>query len=267
MIADRHAAVGGRLARVPRRAVRRPAAAGGAADRGGDRPRALEDPRRTQRALIGWFGIRGVGSLYYLMAYATERRPRVRRWRRRWRALMPSAPRSPRSLVHGVSVTPLMNLLRARARSSAARKTSTVATSCARKAALRRARRGKACRGARGPATPAEARCCAREDAGVALQAVARGGRARRRPRHRRRLVPARGWRAFGVPARGLGCDAAGRQSGLLHATTASGQDLRGRVRRPSSAPRYWPAAAPAAQRARRPRTRPAGAPPVGVLG
>ena len=39
---------------------------------------------RSQRALIGWFGIRGIGSLYYL-AYAMSHGLRAGRWPRRWR--------------------------------------------------------------------------------------------------------------------------------------------------------------------------------------
>ena len=61
----------------------------------------------TQRALIGWFGIRGIGSLYYLM-YATAQ------------GLEPELARTFAALVfgvmvvsitaHGISVTPLMAL-------------------------------------------------------------------------------------------------------------------------------------------------------------
>ncbi|MEO7008312.1 MAG: cation:proton antiporter [Caldimonas sp.] len=61
----------------------------------------------TQRALIGWFGIRGIGSLYYLM-YATSQ------------GLEPELARTFAALVfgvmvvsitaHGISVTPLMAL-------------------------------------------------------------------------------------------------------------------------------------------------------------
>ena len=61
--------------------------------------------RPPQRGLIGWFGIRGIGSLYYLM-YAINH-GLDRSWR-------PTSSRSPsrrwwrRSSSHGISVTPLM---------------------------------------------------------------------------------------------------------------------------------------------------------------
>ena len=59
---------------------------------------------RTQRWLIGWLGIRGVGSLYYLML-ALERGPRAE--------LAPVIPWvlaaiSTSVVLHGISATPLM---------------------------------------------------------------------------------------------------------------------------------------------------------------
>ena len=68
---------------------------------------------RSQRGLIGWFGIRGIGSLYYLM-YATGH------------GLSPALAANLGALVfstvvasivvHGVSVTPLMALYEKRKR-------------------------------------------------------------------------------------------------------------------------------------------------------
>ena len=86
-------------------AVRRLAAA---RDPSGLRPVGLarSQTSRSQRALIGWFGIRGIGSLFYL-TYAIDH------------GLAGDAAATGRAravgvvvsiLVHGISVTPLMNL-------------------------------------------------------------------------------------------------------------------------------------------------------------
>ncbi|MHA7206201.1 cation:proton antiporter domain-containing protein, partial [Burkholderia pseudomallei] len=60
---------------------------------------------RTQRRLMGWFGIRGIGSFYYLV-FALERGPID--------AVRPIAPLvlaavAASVIVHGMSATPLMN--------------------------------------------------------------------------------------------------------------------------------------------------------------
>jgi NhaP-type Na+/H+ or K+/H+ antiporter len=59
---------------------------------------------RHQRRLIGWFGIRGVGSLYYLML-SLEQGPRAE--------LLPLVPQvlaiiAVSIVLHGISATPLM---------------------------------------------------------------------------------------------------------------------------------------------------------------
>ncbi|NUZ05791.1 cation:proton antiporter [Piscinibacter koreensis] len=65
------------------------------------------DSSRTQRALIGWFGIRGIGSLFYL-AYAmnhgldTDLASQL--------ATLTFSVMVVSIVVHGISVTPLMNL-------------------------------------------------------------------------------------------------------------------------------------------------------------
>ncbi len=67
----------------------------------------------TQRRLIGWFGIRGIGSFYYLL-FAIERRPD---------AALPLVPVvlgivTLSVIVHGMSATPLMNWYHRFSRSS-----------------------------------------------------------------------------------------------------------------------------------------------------
>lgn len=66
---------------------------------------------RSQRALIGWFGIRGVGSLYYLM-YATDH-GLDKAMAAQMTALVLSAV-VVSIVVHGVSVTPLMGFYESR---------------------------------------------------------------------------------------------------------------------------------------------------------
>ena len=72
---------------------------------------------KYQRTLIGWFGIRGIGSIYYLM-YAIEHglpshlaRPLVG---------LTLTTVAVSIVVHGISVTPLMNRYRSRAEEEAA---------------------------------------------------------------------------------------------------------------------------------------------------
>jgi NhaP-type Na+/H+ or K+/H+ antiporter len=68
---------------------------------------------RLQRGLIAWFGVRGVGSLYYL-AYAVRHgvTPEVARPL----AALTLAAVTASVVVHGISVTPLMNLYARRKR-------------------------------------------------------------------------------------------------------------------------------------------------------
>ena len=67
----------------------------------------LRSPSSTgQRWLIGWFGIRGVGSLYYLM-YAINHGVSAPNWPTQLIALTLSVVVTS-IVVHGVSVTPMM---------------------------------------------------------------------------------------------------------------------------------------------------------------
>jgi NhaP-type Na+/H+ or K+/H+ antiporter len=70
----------------------------------------------SQRSLIGWFGIRGIGSLYYLM-YATNH-GLDRELAANLGALVFSAVVAS-IVVHGISVTPLMALYERRKRRAA----------------------------------------------------------------------------------------------------------------------------------------------------
>jgi NhaP-type Na+/H+ or K+/H+ antiporter len=65
----------------------------------------------TQRALIGWFGIRGIGSLYYLMYAIQHGLPDEPA---RTLANLTLATVAVSIVVHGVSVTPLMGAYRKR---------------------------------------------------------------------------------------------------------------------------------------------------------
>ncbi len=71
------------------------------------------DLRRPHRALCAWFGIRGIGSLYYL-AYATNHGvdPALARVMTEVTLTVVAAS----ILVHGVSVTPLMDVYERRRR-------------------------------------------------------------------------------------------------------------------------------------------------------
>ena len=64
------------------------------------------DTTLTQRVLIGWFGVRGVGSLYYL-GYAATHGLAESDVRRLGAVVLFSIAAS--VVVHGISVTPLMN--------------------------------------------------------------------------------------------------------------------------------------------------------------
>ena len=65
----------------------------------------------TQRALIGWFGIRGIGSLYYLMYAIQHGLPDELAGTL---ATVTLATVAISIVVHGVSVTPLMGAYRKR---------------------------------------------------------------------------------------------------------------------------------------------------------
>ena len=68
---------------------------------------AASSTSRPQRLLIGWFGIRGIGSLYYLMYAANhglEARLAADLAALTFSVIVVSI------VVHGVSVTPLMNV-------------------------------------------------------------------------------------------------------------------------------------------------------------
>lgn len=69
------------------------------------------DTDRTERALISWFGIRGVGSLYYLM-YAIDHG--LAEDTARQLASIVVATVAISIVVHGISVTPIMNRYMAR---------------------------------------------------------------------------------------------------------------------------------------------------------
>jgi NhaP-type Na+/H+ or K+/H+ antiporter len=69
----------------------------------------------TQRKLICWFGIRGVGSVYYL-AYAIQHGVGGEAAQRLTALTLTTVAAS--VALHGVSVTPLMNLYRKRVRES-----------------------------------------------------------------------------------------------------------------------------------------------------
>jgi NhaP-type Na+/H+ or K+/H+ antiporter len=71
------------------------------------------DTLTSQRVLVGWFGIRGIGSLYYLM-YAINR-GLERTLAANLGALVFSVVVAS-IVVHGVSVTPLMSLYERRRR-------------------------------------------------------------------------------------------------------------------------------------------------------
>ena len=62
---------------------------------------------RDQRLLIGWFGIRGIGSIYYLM-YAIGQGLPVPMAEQMVSIVLTAVAAS--IVVHGISVTPLMNL-------------------------------------------------------------------------------------------------------------------------------------------------------------
>jgi sodium/hydrogen antiporter len=68
---------------------------------------------RSQRRLIGWFGIRGIGSLYYL-AYALNHGVEGEIAATLVAATLSVVVVS--IVVHGISVTPLMKLYEARRR-------------------------------------------------------------------------------------------------------------------------------------------------------
>lgn len=61
---------------------------------------------KSQRRLVGWFGIRGIGSVYYLMYAITHGVPRDLAWRLTSLTFTVVAMSV---LLHGISVTPLMN--------------------------------------------------------------------------------------------------------------------------------------------------------------
>jgi NhaP-type Na+/H+ or K+/H+ antiporter len=62
--------------------------------------------RPVQRTLVSWFGIRGIGSIYYLMYATRHGMPDEVAWRILGLVLTTIAVSV---VVHGVSVTPLMN--------------------------------------------------------------------------------------------------------------------------------------------------------------
>ncbi len=66
---------------------------------------------RDQRLLIGWFGIRGIGSIYYLM-YAVGQGLPARLTEQLMSIVLTAVAAS--IVVHGISVTPLMNFYSAR---------------------------------------------------------------------------------------------------------------------------------------------------------
>jgi NhaP-type Na+/H+ or K+/H+ antiporter len=68
---------------------------------------------RSRRRLIGWFGIRGIGSLYYLMYAVTHGLPQP--LAEQLTALTLSVVVAS-IVVHGVSVTPLMTIYEQRIR-------------------------------------------------------------------------------------------------------------------------------------------------------
>jgi NhaP-type Na+/H+ or K+/H+ antiporter len=68
---------------------------------------------RLQRRMISWFGIRGIGSLYYLMFAITHHLPDGVAARLTSITLVVIAVSV---VVHGVSVTPLMSLYNRRTR-------------------------------------------------------------------------------------------------------------------------------------------------------
>jgi NhaP-type Na+/H+ or K+/H+ antiporter len=70
----------------------------------------------TRRLLIGWFGIRGIGSLYYLMYAVNHGLPPPLAERLTGLAL---AAVVASIVVHGVSVTPLMSVYERRKRGRA----------------------------------------------------------------------------------------------------------------------------------------------------
>ena len=70
------------------------------------------DVSAPQRRLIGWFGIRGIGSLYYLMLRDQPRPARRRLADRSSRSTVTVVVSS--IVVHGISVTPLMARYRRR---------------------------------------------------------------------------------------------------------------------------------------------------------
>jgi NhaP-type Na+/H+ or K+/H+ antiporter len=67
--------------------------------------------RHSERSLMGWFGIRGIGSLYYLTYAITHGLPAELAERLAGLTLLVIAASV---LIHGISVTPLMNRYRAR---------------------------------------------------------------------------------------------------------------------------------------------------------
>lgn len=71
-----------------------------------------------QKCLIGWFGIRGVGSVYYLM-YAIQHGLPVELARQLTALTLLTVTVS--IVVHGISVTPIMNLYRRRGQRAAVR--------------------------------------------------------------------------------------------------------------------------------------------------
>ncbi len=64
---------------------------------------------KMQRAFIGWFGIRGIGSIYYLMYAIVHGVPEQLG---SWMTGMTLAVVATSAVVHGISVTPLMNRYR-----------------------------------------------------------------------------------------------------------------------------------------------------------
>lgn len=69
---------------------------------------------KTQRRLIGWFGIRGIGSIYYLMYAITHGLSQSLAWRLTGLTFTVVAISV---LLHGISVTPLMSFYARRAKS------------------------------------------------------------------------------------------------------------------------------------------------------
>jgi sodium/hydrogen antiporter len=86
----------------------------------------------VQRGLICWFGVRGAGSLYYL-AYAIQRGVQGE-WAERLTGLVLTAV-AVSIVVHGVSVTPLMNRYAALMRLRRARRAATRETGASREGA------------------------------------------------------------------------------------------------------------------------------------